>query len=303
MLDTVSTFGSTQAARLASMPGQLIAPVPGREALLESFRQRNSVFDVLFYDVGVVSHAEAVAIAPHLAAEGAILLVPPSGAGALRLCRSIPEFTAVGGHEIATLAVAGVGSSALGAAAFARNIADALGEPVAAVVSGYGLADLATEALGGYFWFGALNGLRHMFEMVDDATHPTTVRSTKPFQSRNVDVLARSSEDTRTVIALLEDPRFAFTTLVGHSKGNLVISEALYDLRRADPDRLAVIAGSAAIVTVSARIAMPPQFTRVIDIVGAWDWFGALNSRPDIPADVVVPKAWHHTTTELPAHR
>lgn len=49
------------------------------------------------------------------------------------------------------LAIAGVGSSALGAAAFARNVADGLGEPVAAVVSGYGLADVLTEALGGFF--------------------------------------------------------------------------------------------------------------------------------------------------------
>ena len=42
-----------------------------------------------------------------------------------------------------------------------------IGEPVAAVVSGYGLADLATEALGGFFLFGAANSLRHGFEWLD----------------------------------------------------------------------------------------------------------------------------------------
>jgi hypothetical protein len=36
--------------------------------------------------------------------------------------------------------------------------------------------------------------------------------------------------------------------------------------------------------------------------MGSWDWFGGLNSRPGIPADKLVPDAWHHTNTELYAH-
>ena len=75
--------------------------------------------------------------------------MPPTGAGSLVLCGTVDDFADAGGSEIRTLVVAGVGSSALGAAAFARNVADACGTPVAAVVSGYGLADLLTEALGG----------------------------------------------------------------------------------------------------------------------------------------------------------
>ena len=31
----------------------------------------------------------------------------------------------------------------------------------------YGLADLATEALGGFFLFGAANAFRHQFEWLD----------------------------------------------------------------------------------------------------------------------------------------
>lgn len=48
-----------------------------------------------------------------------------------------------------------------------RQCADGLGEPV---VSGYGVADLLTEALGGFFWFGALNSIRHVFEPLDAFT-------------------------------------------------------------------------------------------------------------------------------------
>ena len=127
------------------------AKMPWREAALESWRRRNAVLDAIFYDLKVIHPQEAAALAPWLAREGALLIVPPSGAGMLRMCLDIDDFAGAGGAGTRILAVAGVGSSALGTAAFARNVADAFGEPVAAVVSGYGLADLLTEAAGGWF--------------------------------------------------------------------------------------------------------------------------------------------------------
>ena len=36
----------------------------GREVYLEGVRQRNAILDGLFYDAGVVSHSEAVALSP-----------------------------------------------------------------------------------------------------------------------------------------------------------------------------------------------------------------------------------------------
>ncbi|WP_245494043.1 hypothetical protein [Rhizobium ruizarguesonis] len=45
---------------------------------------------------------------------------------------------------------------------------------------------------------------------------------------------------------------------------------------------------------------MPMLFKDVIDVMGAWDWFGALNSRPDIRTDIVVPHAWHSTNPDFP---
>jgi hypothetical protein len=47
---------------------------------------------------------------------------------------------------------------------------------------------------------------------------------------------------------------------------------------------------------------MPRGFSRIIDVMGALDGFGALNSRLSIDTDVSVPMAWHHTNTELPLH-
>ncbi|MFW5678806.1 MAG: hypothetical protein ACOC3D_00945 [Pseudomonadota bacterium] len=261
--------------------------------------QRNALLDTIFYDVNNLTDEEVASLRPWLAKEGAILVVPPSGGSSLEVYASLADFESVGTRRrLGALAVAGVGSSALGAAAFARNVADAYGGPVAAVVSGYGLADLLTEALGGFFWFGQLNGLRHLFELVEDP-----LAFLEPYnQSRGTlaSPLLHLSRDTRTVYRLLMAPGANFDLVVGHSKGNLVLSEALYGLARLHPERAADLARAMTIVTVSAVIAMPSLFPRIIDVIGELDDFGRFNSRRDIDPDVVVPEAWHHTNTALP---
>ena len=197
------------------------------------------------------------------------------------------------------LVVAGVGSSALGAAAFARNVADSVGREVAAVVSGYGLADVLTEAVGGFFWFGALNSIRHAFEPLDAISKRFTA-SERELEEENGLFFVRTSKDTASLIHLLKAQALEVPYLIGHSKGNLVISEALYALDRSHPHRAQHIAENTRIVTISAKVAMPRRFHRVLDIIGVWDSFGQLNSRPDIPADVVVPRAWHSTNPDFP---
>lgn len=180
---------------------------PLRETVLEACRRRNAVLDAIFYDVTVISPVETGTLAPWLAHEGALLVVPPSGGGSLRVCPDIEAFAAGGGTRTRILAVAGVGSSALGTAAFARNVADAFGEPVAALVSGYGLADMLAEAAGGWLWFGALNRLRHMTEGYHEMLEVLGGAMN----------LAQHSLDTRTLCALLTDRRFRFALLTGHS--------------------------------------------------------------------------------------
>ncbi|MFL9824570.1 hypothetical protein [Rhodoplanes sp. SY1] len=298
-MQTLSTLAGVQVRRAAAFP-EKFADNPVRSIALDTLQRRNAAIDAAFYDVGAITPEETPRLAFWLAREGAIVLVPPSGQGALQVFLE-PEAFFAAGVPVAALAVAGVGSSALGAAAFARNVADVLEAPVAAVVSGYGLADVMTEALGGYFWFGTLNSIRHLFEPLDAATKLFT-RSEHAAELSSGAVWARTSKDTRTVVALLSDPRFQPALLIGHSKGNLVISEALYALAT-DPDQEALTAALARrlrIVTVSAKIGMPPPFRQVLDVIGQWDWFGALNSRPDLEADYTVPRAWHSTNPEFP---
>lgn len=302
MLSSLATLQDTQAARAASLPATVLprAVVAPAEAapLLEALRQRNALLDTLFYDVSKVDGDEARAISPWLAREGALLYVPPSGGAALKLCADLDALAAAGQEDgpVRGLAVAGVGSSALGSAAFARNVADALGAPVVAVVSGYGLGDVVTEALGGWFFFGARNRLRHFEQELEELLERHSLVGTVPALFGD-----RRGDDTAAVLDLLRDPRFDFDLLTGHSKGNLVLSEALYALVRYDRPVLPIDRDTK-IITVSAVIAMPPAFTDIVDVMGQWDLFGAFNSRAGIPVDVTVPMALHHTNTELDWH-
>ncbi|GJD57078.1 hypothetical protein [Methylobacterium dankookense] len=295
---TLTTLSEIQVNRSLALP-QKLAENPVRTVALDTIQRRNAVLDAVFYDVAAIRPEETVKLATWLAREGAIIVVPPSGSGTELEVFLTPQKYFESGEAVAALAVAGVGSSALGAAAFARNVADALGKPVAAVVSGYGLADLLTEALGGFFMFGALNSIRHAFEPLDEVTKLFT-RSEQTLEDLSGLGFARTSRDTQTVIALLKDARFAPELLVGHSKGNLVISEALYAIHAEDPALEKQLAERLRIVTISAKIGMPHAFRDVLDVMGAWDWFGALNSRPDLRADYTVPHAWHSTNPEFP---
>jgi hypothetical protein len=302
MYRSLGTLREASVARARSAPlagayGARVVP----EVVLEGIRQRNAVLDWLFYDVGVLRQEEAKDVSPWLAAEGAILIVPPSNAGPLRLCSSIDSFAKSGGPAIRALVVAGVGSSALGSSALARNAANALGAPVAAVVSGYGLADVAAEALGGFLWFSGMNSVRHSFEWLDRLRESGVIAE----PSTNATATAsfpRQSKDTRSVQALLSHPDLNFELLIGHSKGSLVISKALFSIEESDERRMEDLGRNLCIITLSAKIAMPRACRHVIDVLGQLDAFGAFNSRLTIATDVVVPGAWHHTNTELPWH-
>ncbi|ACK51386.1 conserved hypothetical protein [Methylocella silvestris BL2] len=296
-MSTLSTLGNIQLDRSAAFPAKF-ADNPFRTVVLGAIQRRNAVLDALFYDVDVVTPEETPDLAFWLAREGAVLAVPPSGQGKIQLFLTPQEFFRDGG-DVAALAVAGVGSSALGAAAFARNVADALGKPVAAVVSGYGLADVLTEALGGFFWFGGLNSIRHIFEPLDAASKSFS-KTEQSLEASDGVAWTRTSKDTETVITLLTHDHFAGKLLIGHSKGNLVLSEALYAIVAEHPAKALELAATSRIVTISAKIGMPVPFHNVIDVMGEWDWFGALNSRPDIKADYTAPHAWHSTNPAFP---
>ena len=121
-----------------------------------SYRQRNAVIDNFFYDTASLTLEEKAKLSPLVDREGSIIVVPPSNSDRqIRYYKSALRFMNKEGPTVRAIAVAGVGSSALGTAALARNIADALNTDVAGIVTGYGLSDVVTEAFGGWLAFGA----------------------------------------------------------------------------------------------------------------------------------------------------
>lgn len=298
MFETAFALSLTHFARSLSFPERLQRR-PGRNAALEPWRLRNANLDAFFYDVKALTAEETFYISDVIAAEGLIMIVPPTGAGMLTLCDTVDEYLLRGGRNVHAVAVAGVGGSAIGAAAFARNVADAIGEPVAAVVSGYGLGDIVNEAVGGAFFFGWLGHMRNDLEVLDDMVGRPQLGA---YQDRHLIELKPNGSclDADTVKSLLANPELSFHLLAGHSRGNRVLSEALYALKLSEPKHLRKLAGGLRVVTFGGRITMPPECRNVIDVIGEYDWFGEINSRPLIESDVRVPYAGHSTNTGFP---
>ncbi len=298
MFETAFALSLTHFARSLSFPERLQRR-PGRNAALEPWRLRNANLDAFFYDVKALTAEETFYISDVIAAEGLIMIVPPTGAGMLTLCDTVEEYLVRGGRNVHALTVAGVGGSAIGAAAFARNVADAIGEPVAAVVSGYGLGDIINEAVGGAFFFGWLGHMRNDLEAIDDIVGRPQLGA---YQDRHVRELKPNGSclDADTVKSLLANPELSFHLLAGHSRGNRVLSEALCALKLENPKRLKALAGGLRVVTFGSRITMPPDCRNVVDVIGDLDWFGEINSRPLIDTDIRIPYAGHSTNTGFP---
>ncbi|WP_159950381.1 cell envelope biogenesis protein OmpA [Rhizobium sp. 18065] len=297
MFETAFALSLTQFARTFSTPERL-QHRPARNAALEPWRMRNTGLDSLFYDVKSLSAEETFYISDALASEGLIMIVPPAGQGMLTICDSVDEYRLRGGRDVHALAVAGIGGSAIGAAAFARNVANAINAPVAAVVSGYGLGDIVNEAIGGAFFFGWLGHIRSNLEVIDDLVGRPKLGA---YGKRDADTESVRSTglDTDTVATLLADPELSFSLLAGHSRGNRVLADALQSMTESATARLETLAKEARIVTFGGRIKMPEIFTDVVDVVGELDWFGEINSRPKIKTDIRVPLCGHSTNTDI----
>lgn len=289
MLSTIQTIAMMARPPVARAEHQRTFVEP-----LYAYRMRNHALDAAFYDVGALSPDTIDRLHSVPFSEGGILIVHPGRHDRLSLHVSTSEFRRLGIGRPRAIAVAGVGSSAVGTAAFAKNVAEALGAPVAGVVSGYGMKDLLWEALGGWLWFRSLNQLRRGAEA-----------NGRPFATGNAtmsDWADRISPDTTSLAALFSAEEPLFDVIVGHSKGNLSIAEALYRAQARAPTPAKTLLRHAHIMTVSAAIYMPDDARKVTDIIGALDWFGRMNSHPDVAPDIVVPNAWHHTNRELHAH-
>ncbi|WP_019140211.1 hypothetical protein [Noviherbaspirillum massiliense] len=278
-------------------------------------RARNILLDAYFYDIEALSRDELSELSTASDHEGAVIVVAPSKHDeGIRHYRNATEMLKRERDNIRGVAIAGVGSSIVGTAALARNVADTYGFDVAGIVSGYGAVDLMTEAMGGWFFYGYLDRLRHYLEILvekspgwfpsealDDAS------SALRFGIDPRNKLLPRELDSGTLLDILRARPKNLELLVGHSKGALLIDFVLEQFVEQMDGRPDPYYDELHVVTVSAVVGVPRKFKRTVQIIGELDWFGAMNSLPDLLRSEnpeiqprYVDNACHHLNPGIP---
>ncbi len=252
---------------------------PGKIPLPVLFR--NSILDALFYDTPALSAAERLQIVnkPFDYDEGGMLLVPPKDEASPIEYFDLSHDLLQKHPDLDAVAIPGVGSSPLGAAAFARQVADTIKRPVVGIIAGYGVADVMSEALGGWFVFGLRNRAQ--------AAVAELRRKLSPKRPEKAELLSRyklkstallvDEPESNTLINILLRQRRKLRILAGHSKGALNIQNACNAVVREpgfDPDDYAELR----IVTFGCGVALPPAFSNLCQYVGTLDPLGCLNT-------------------------
>jgi hypothetical protein len=305
-------------------------PRPAVEPVIRALRLANTLLDWLFYDVNAVAtdllvHGLIVVADPGAAVaseissaikvlstinlgalsnpEGAILVVDAGEPPHVSRYDDVPGFLARAngkGRRIRTASVTGVGSSALGSVAFGWNISTALDEPVAAIVPGYGVADVIQQALGGWFGFGLHNWwIKQMSQEVLARAAPQIAMigrgllKTAPDHAEaetGAPVFRRGSGSSDVLHDILKRAP-NIERVFGHSKGALVIENALLDLPRDTTGRLQV-------TTFGCPIGETTPVGSYTQFLGILDWLGFLNSWGNRAGTMI---ATHHSTnTAIP---
>lgn len=313
-------MGSTVGLDLSSfeLPPAMVRPA------LEACRLFNTALDLAFYDVpsllldlrsrhedvvtlarrGIASAAEHFDFDALANPEGSILVVDAERQPYIRAFSKVGEYLACKEPEVAGITVAtvtGVGSSALGSAALAWNASEALRRPVLAIVPGYGVADALLQGLGGWFGFGLHDLLATKSWLQTGlgllapelATIGRTLSASVPGSAQlpnGAPVFRHGSGSSDVLHALLEH-RLELRCVIGHSKGALVIANALRSLAAGRNDGMTI-------VTLGCPIAAEHAMARYYQYLGLFDALGALNAWGNGPSRWLLTD--HSTNTSIP---
>ncbi len=264
---------------LGSLDPMRADPV-GIDWVANTVKRRNVRLDRVYYDTDNLTAEERDWLIEVTTLEGAILVVFPRA-----WHRRIERFTEYeafreggdGRPSLEDFAVAGVGSSDLGAASLARALADHLDRPVGAVVAGYGMSDVVGEGLGGLVFFSPANKVRQAFASLETLS---SVTATDPLTAPRQNLFGWPlwPGDTRTLIRLLAEPGRRVTTLIGHSKGALSIGAALNALDRERHPELQRRLDETRLITLGAVTTMPDGARDLHQVLGTADPLGWANS-------------------------
>jgi hypothetical protein len=298
-----------------------------------AIKARNALYDTVFYDVSSLTFGEWMRLNPLADRKGKVIVVSPTGSKkpeTIRHYESVQAFNhSKDWNAVFAVVVTGVGSSVVGTAALARNVADAckgmvedeVGD-VAGVVSGFGASDVVQEGLGGYFFYGTLNQYRFLFETAmdnasavisDSFAKETNIREQvgKIFGTPLPDYVPIGA-DVQALEHILDARYLHWNTsirlLVGHSKGNLLIADTLDHMsdeyngvKHKAFHNLAVVTLGAVVDIAEDMIPKQNQY----QFLGAFDALGRVNSRwtrEGLSPHTSLPGRWHSLNRKLPLH-
>lgn len=305
------------------LPPELVKPA------VEACRLFNGVVDEAFYNVPGLKQrlAEGAPVARAMQGtkdprrivdfdalrnpEGCLLLIDPATPPYVHRYLDVKKFLGSRHPEtrqVQIVTITGVGSSALGSAAFAWDIAVAEGKPVLAIVPGYGVADMVQQALGGWFGFGLHDwfATKSIIQTTLARTQPKVATigrelsaSTPGAEKVNgAPVFRQGSGSSDVLHALLDQRPNQFKLLVGHSKGALQIGNAIRSLAQRPGPQLRVVTMGCPIAEDSG--ATYRQSLGLLDTLGqmnAWGHFPDLwmwswhTTNPTFPPAMDVPEA------------
>lgn len=274
---------------------------PGKVPLAVSLR--NAMFDGVFYDTAVLSNEEQALILSTAFEydEGGMLLVWPATA-----LREIEYFAKSKGlleryPDVDSVAIPGVGSSVIGAAALARQVADIVQRPVVGIIAGYGAADVMSEALGGFFDFGRRNMVRALLAHWRREVAATTASEEAALRDR-YDVASTTyladEPESNTLLNIMLRHAEQLKLIVGHSKGALNIGNVLPEFVR-QTDLPPGAYENICVVTLGCGVAVPTAFKKVHQYLGSWDLLGMFNTPSTIRDH---PHEAHLETIEHKSH-
>ncbi|WP_034991853.1 hypothetical protein [Beijerinckia mobilis] len=306
-------------------PFWLEASRPLIEPMLRAMKLANTMLDALYYDVQVVAwelfwrgaivvggreDLVSASLAEMTRAfstldlgalsnpEGSIIVVDAGRPPYIVRFEKVADFLNwADAAAVRAVSITGAGSSAFGSVSFAWNVSVALGEPVAAIVPGYGLADVAhqiCETCFGYGkhtdWIGSFvqSVLALVAPQFAAIGHKALAQLPERAWAFPGAFLFRYSGDAPEVLHhILENARgrgIAF--LFGHSKGALAVSHALADLA---PEKMEPLR----IITFGCPIAEDRKAAGYHQFLGVFDGLGWLNSWGHLPDMVIFS---HHST-------
>jgi hypothetical protein len=282
-----------------SLASYELPPALVRPALM-ACRGFNTSLDAVFYDTPALRGD--VDLGADVDPEGSLLRVDPARAPYITAWKDVVDFLdsqAAAPEPIGVASITGVGSSALGSAALAWNVAVGLKRPVLAIVPGYGLADVVLQGLGGWFGFG-LHDLLSTKSHVQTALALVAPRTAAIGRNLSASAPGATRVNGAPVFRtgcgssdVLHDlmQRLAIDCVVGHSKGALSIGNALRGLPLAKTRGLKV-------VTLGCPIVEDAPGADYHQYLGWFDALGALNAWGNRP------NAWvasdHGTNVSIP---